>query len=290
MLGTLVVFYLFLGGCGAGILCVTALWSLAFHYTKNRSDTQTDTFSAVKVRCYLAGFGALCVASLCLLLDLGRPELFYLLFTRPTMSIITFGSYTLAFSLLVSGFLVAANLFYIPQIHALARKIAEVLCVVASLCMMIYTGVYVACVEAVPLWNNVAIPALFLFSSLSAGCSAVFMVASLARDVDLLDGWIEAWHRFHLWILALELLALAVFVGISLFDPATYAALDILFGAEAYGYWLIVGALGMGLVVPCAVEAYAAITKSMLRMFPVDALCIAGGLVLRVCVIWSGMH
>ena len=31
MFGTLVVFYLFLGGCGAGIMLVTAVWSLAFH-------------------------------------------------------------------------------------------------------------------------------------------------------------------------------------------------------------------------------------------------------------------
>lgn len=29
MLGTLVVLYLFLGGCGAGVMFVTAAWSLA---------------------------------------------------------------------------------------------------------------------------------------------------------------------------------------------------------------------------------------------------------------------
>jgi len=32
------------------------------------------------------------------------------------------------------------------------------------------------------------------------------------------------------------------------------------------------------------------VTKRLVRALPVDLLCIAGGLVLRFCVVWSGMH
>lgn len=93
MLGTLVVLYLFLGGCGAGVMFVTAAWSLAFHRTRTRTQEQTAAFGDLKARCYGIGFVMLCLAALCLLLDLGRPELAFLLFTRPTLSILSFGSF-----------------------------------------------------------------------------------------------------------------------------------------------------------------------------------------------------
>ncbi|MFR1639198.1 MAG: NrfD/PsrC family molybdoenzyme membrane anchor subunit [Eggerthellaceae bacterium] len=198
MLGTLVVVYLFLGGCGAGVMCATSLWSLVFHRSMGRSLAQTRAFDCLKARCYVAGFAALCMAALCLLLDLGRPQFAFLLFTQPTTSILSFGSFVLLASLLVGGFLAAANLLYLPAVHALARKVAEAACVVLSVCLMVYTGVYVACVEAVPLWNNVAIPALFALSSASAGLSTVFIAAPFVRDWRLLERWLTALHRVHL--------------------------------------------------------------------------------------------
>ena len=32
------------------------------------------------------------------------------------------------------------------------------------------------------------------------------------------------------------------------------------------------------------------VAERLVRALPVDLLCIAGGLVLRFCVVWSGMH
>ncbi len=48
--------------------------------------------------------------------------------------------------------------------------------------------------------------------------------------------------------------------------------------------------VGLGLLVPLAVEVFVTVTKRLVRALPVDLLCIAGGLVLRFCVVWSGMH
>lgn len=290
MFGSLVILYLFLGGFGAGILCVTALWSLAFHRTTMRSHMQTDAFDALKARCYGVGFVVLCLAALCLLFDLGRPELAYLLFIRPTPSILSFGSFVLLASLLVSGFLAVANLLYVPFVHAAARKVAEVLCVAVSLCMMVYTGVYVACVEAVSLWNNIAIPALFAFSSLSAGLSAVFIVVPFTRDAALLDGWTTMLHRVHAGVLVCELIALAAFAFIAVSDPFAQGSLALLLGSEGFGGWFWVGVVGMGLLLPLVVEVLMAFMGRLLYLLPIDVLCIAGGLILRFCVVWSGMH
>ena len=44
MLGTFVVLYLFLGGCGAAALFVTAVWSLLFHRTETRTFQQSRAF------------------------------------------------------------------------------------------------------------------------------------------------------------------------------------------------------------------------------------------------------
>ena len=126
-----------------------------------------------------------------------------MLFTRPTLSILSFGSFTLLASILVSGFLAVANLMYVPFVRAGARKAAEAACLAVSLCMMAYTGVYVGWIEAVALWNNAATPALFALSSLSAGVSTVFVIAPFVRDVTRLSGWMLLLHRVHLAVLVL---------------------------------------------------------------------------------------
>lgn len=290
MLGTLVVLYLFLGGCGAGVMFVTAAWSLAFHRTLTRTQQQTDAFDVLKSRCYGVSFVMMAIAALCLLLDLGRPQLAYLLFVRPTFSILSFGSFTLLASLLVGGFLTAANLLYLPFVHARARKVAEVLCLVISLAMMAYTGVYVGWVEAVALWSGWTVPVLFTLSSLSAGLSTVFIVSAFVRDMSLLEGWSQVFHRMHLVVLGLEIVALAVFVAFAFANPFAHASLALLLDPEGLGAWFAVGLVGMGLLVPLAFEAYLAVSRRVLRLLPVDVLCIMGGLVLRFCVVWSGMH
>ena len=59
MLGTFVVLYLFLGGCGAAALFVTAVWSLLFHRTETRTFQQSRAFWDLAGKLYLASFGLL---------------------------------------------------------------------------------------------------------------------------------------------------------------------------------------------------------------------------------------
>lgn len=290
MFGTLVVLYLFLGGCGAGIMFVTSLWSLVFHRSVQRSQVETKVFDDLKARCFVAGFAVLCLAALCLLLDLGRPERVFMLFTRPTLSILTFGSFVLVGDLLVGCFLVAANLLYLPFVHASARKVGEVLCVLLSLLMMGYTGVYVGSIEAVALWFNLAVPVLFVLSSLSAGLAAVFILGAFGRDARLLEDRTVVLHRCHAALLALEIVALCAFVGLAYIDPFAHESLSILLDPAGLGPWFVVGLCGLGLLVPLMAEGFVIATNRIVRLLPVDALCIAGGLVLRFCVVWSGVH
>lgn len=147
----------FWGGAGAGALFVAAVWSLLFHRTVTRTFEQSRAFRALAGRLYLVGFGLLALSVFCLLIDLGSPHRFFLLFLRPTASLLSVGSFVLLATLLASGFLAAFHALGWPA-PFWVRKGLEVLCAVLAAVLMVYTGLYLAWMEAVPLWNNAALP------------------------------------------------------------------------------------------------------------------------------------
>ena len=167
---------------------------------------------------------------------------------------------------------------------------AEAACLAVSLCMMAYTGVYVGWIEAVALWNNAATPALFALSSLSAGVSTVFVIAPFVRDVTRLSGWMLLLHRVHLAVLVLELVMLAGFVAFGFSNPFARESLAILFDPSGLGPWFVVGLVGLGLLVPLAVEVFVTVTKRLVRALPVDLLCIAGaGAAILRCLVGDAL-
>lgn len=212
LIGMLVVVYLFVGGSGAGALFVTCAWSLAFHRREDRTFVVTEAFEGLKRKGLFVGVALVVVSSVFLLLDLGRPELFFLLFARPTPTPISFGSFFLAADILLGAFLLVASLPFGAAVPTLAKKAAEVLCLAVSFAVMAYTGVFVAGVESVALWHTFLMPPLFVLSSLSAGIAVLLVVASLAEGGPFLVSGAPFLHRAHLAIIVLELLTIVLFV------------------------------------------------------------------------------
>lgn len=289
MLGTFVVLYLFLGGAGAGVLFVAAVWSLLFHRTKSRTFEQSRAFWALVGKLYLAGFGLLALAALCLLLDLGSPHRFFLLFLRPTSSLLSVGSFALVSTLLASGFLAAAHAFGWP-VPSWVRKGLEALCAVLAAVLMVYTGLYLAWMEAVPLWNNEALPVLFALSSFSSGAAIALLLAPYARDWALLNGWIDGLHRVHLASLGLEFLALVAFVALAVANPFAGPGLARLVSPAEQGSWFITGFVLGGVVVPFGAEAARPFAGRAAPVAAAEVLCLFGGLILRFCLVLAGSH
>lgn len=290
MLGTFVVLYLFLGGCGAAALGVTAVWSLLFAGTATRTEEQTRAFAQASRLLYGVGFLTVVAAALCLLLDLGRPERAFLLFVRPTPSLLSAGSFVLAGCLVCGGALFGISLAGVMRaVLPVCRRALEALCILLAGAMLLYTGIYLAWL-AVPLWSNAALPALLALSSLSSGLALVLVVAPFGRDWPLLSGWAELLHTVHKWVLVLEAAAFAAFVALAVLDPFAHASLALLFGAEGLRPWLLVGFLGMGLAVPLAAELFRALLPAPAAVPLAEAACIAGGLILRFCLVMSGSH
>lgn len=290
MLGSFVVLYLFLGGCGAGVLLVAAAWSLLFRRTRTRSRAQSRAFDGLAGTLAAIAFVMLAVSAFCLLLDLGRPQWFFLLFTRPTPSLLTFGSFVLLASLAVSGALAVAHLMAPRPVPGPLRAALEAAAVALALALMVYTGLYMALMEAVPLWNNAALPVLLALSSASSGVAVVLLAVPFVRDGALLAGWTEALRSVHRAVLVLEAVALAAFLGLALAGPFARPALTALLAPEGAGPWFVVGFAGLGVAVPLAAEGVRALLKVPATLQVVEVLCVLGGLILRFCLVAAGSH
>ena len=238
---------------------------------------------------YLAGFGLLALSALCLLIDLGSPHRFFLLFLRPTTSLLSVGSFVLLATLLASGLLAAFHALGWPA-PSWARKGLEALCAVLAAVLMVYTGLYLAWMEAVPLWNNAALPALFTLSSFSSGAAIVLLLVPYVRDWTLLSGWVDGLHRTHLVVLGLEFLALVAFVVLAATNPFAGPSLAQLISPAGQGSWFIAGFVLGGIIVPFGAEAARPFAGRTAPVAAAEVLCLFGGLILRFCLVLAGSH
>ena len=199
------------------------------------------------------------------------------------------GSFVLLATLLASGLLAA--------FHALgwsapswARKGLEVICAVLAAVLMVYTGLYLAWMEAVPLWNNAVLPALLALSSFSSGAAIVLLLVPYTRDWALLSGWVDGLHRVHLAALGLEFLALVAFVALAVVNPFAGPSLVRLVSPAGQGPWFIAGFVLGGIVVPFGAEAARPFTGRTAPVAAAEVLCLFGGLILRFCLVLAGSH
>ncbi len=291
MFGPFVVAYLFLGGCSAGVLLVTSTWSFAFHCRADRAHAQAEVFRALRNRCVAVGFVLACVAALCLLLDLGRPERFILLFLRPsTTSVIAFGAFVLTGMIAVAGFLTIANNLFVPWVAGRMKAAVEVVCALLAFAVMAYTGVYLQSIKAVAFWDTPFVPALFVLSAVSTGIAVVAIVAAFIRDAWCIEAELFRLHAIHIALLVLEAAALIAFLVVSATGRGAAPASLVLLLSEELCAWFVVGVCLAGIAVPLVCETVSvALRRTWLLPLP-DALCLFGGYALRYCLVAAGLH
>lgn len=288
MFSMLVITYLFLGGCGGGLLFIVSLWSLLFHRCPDRSSEATASFDDLKRLCYIIGLLLLLLAAGCLLMDLGRPAHFYLLFFKPNSSVLSFGTFTLAATLAISSFLALANQL-IDGMPSKAKKVAELLCVGSSFFLIAYVGVFLQRMSTVPFWDSPLIPALFILSALSTGVAIIFLVAPFRSGFAWLEEHTGSLRVGHGLILALELALLALLVWLATLDWTTMRSVELLFGPDLV-WWFFIGAVGLGIVLPLLAELFSLLLKKGIPLPLFSLLCLIGGFCLRYCIVMAGVH
>ena len=163
MFGDSIIWYLFLGGGGAGAAAVLAACDLLFAHRSRlgRSDrlAWTDELSRpLFARGYLAATVALVLGALCLLFELGRPERFLYVLALPTASVLTFGSYVLAATIVCAAALGGVALFGSARTPVVLVRALEWAALALGLATTAYTGVLLAQIGFVPLWGSPTCP------------------------------------------------------------------------------------------------------------------------------------
>ena len=207
---------------------------------------------------YLASLALLVFGMLCLIFDLGRPDFALKLFFRPTPTLMTFGSYSLALLALGLVMLVVFRML-VPQRskrgqrNGAASRVYAVLCAavaVLSAGVMAYAGLLLGQVDGVPIYNTPWLAVLFVVSALAAGLAIVMgSLAVTASPIRAVQRQVQAaTARLDAAIVVAEAAVTAAYLCSVALGPAGAAALQPLaWGYQSGLFWggFAVGGLGI---------------------------------------------
>lgn len=298
MLSMPVISYLFLGGIGAGSLVVLIgmdCWIKRREYVFRGRENVSRVFMWPLRRLvsqgYLISLVVLVLGIVCLLVDLGRAENALLMFMRPFSSIISIGSYALSILVVLAAFLAVSNNMDLPRMPRALLFAVKVFTVIVALFVMIYTGLYLRGVRAVPLWGSALVPLLFFLSSLSCGIALVLGAAFLVEKNVVTEKALGLLVKIDAVLIVAESLALVSFLLQAAFDAPELAFRESSFvfvGSDEVRFAFWVGLVLCGLVLPLLIEL-AVFRKDMHVVGAFLAvLVLVGGFSLRFCVVEAG--
>lgn len=179
MLSLAVVCYLFFGGAGAGACFVAS--ALSFGVPRDAVDRGfLPVYRSFFAPVFKVAIAFLFAGAAFLLADIGRIDRILLLLTSPSVSYITVGAFALVVSFCCT---VLCALYWDGLFARTSCALAKVLAaasLVSSMVVMLYSGMLIGSLGAVPFWNSPFIPALFVLSSLSCGC-AIFLGSAIFK-------------------------------------------------------------------------------------------------------------
>lgn len=293
----LIVWYLFLGGVGSGTFFAGTLMTQLLrraHFRDVRVPATIERAMAQPI-CIVSLLAAL-AGMVCLLGDLPSLDHAHLLLFRPTFSAISLGALTLLAFVGCVGVL-AWGQSKEGALSARGCRVMEVLRWIAlglSVVVMVYTGVLLCMMPAVPLWNTPLLPVLFALSSCATGLGALLVVGTVVFwDSHRLAVPVSLALRADSVIAAAELfvvIVMGVALAFSSGEAATASLHELASGTYAPMFWA--GFVGVGLVAPPVLGlVFSLVPPKSLVPYAIIGVCIlVGGLSLRYCVIGAGVH
>lgn len=236
----LVVIYLFLGGLGAGAYLTS--FAAEKGWLGNNSAMQRMGY-------YVAG-PAVGIGTFMLVFDLGqgfsKPWLMLRLVTNFS-SVMTWGTIILTIFIFV-GLLKGLLTFTNRPVPSVLTWFGAFLAIGTGG----YTGFLVSVIKGIPFWNSGLIPVIFFVSALSTGLSITVLLSHVFGKEKVEKGPEDL---THIVLIAAELVAVAVFMGIMAAglngSIAQKSAALIVSGKYALQFWGIF--VGLGLVFPLAI-------------------------------------
>ncbi len=312
MFGTLIVCYLFLGGAGAGLCLVVTVLALR---------VPVDLVAVVAPRRYGGGCGrvvdapgayrrligagyavslvALALGMVCLLADVGRADRVLLLLMYPTGSFIAVGTWALVLCS-VLALLLACVWAGLVRAGVLVVRVLSVLTLAVALVVMVYTGLLLQSLDAIPLWATPWLPVLFVLSSFSCGIALALGMAQFTETASVFGAVLRRLAAvdaltvvFEAAVVALLIVTAPVVVPGAGNGTAQALETSVWALVAGPGSWLFWGGfVGVGLVLPFMFDLVLVHTRQPRPLLAVAAAtCVlVGGFVMRFCVMGAGMH
>lgn len=277
--GSIIAWYLFLAGVGAGAFATSAFLSWR----------HPEATTMRKVGHIIAPI-AVGIGLVLLMVDaeagFQNPlRFFYLLGNFG--SVMTWGVVFLGIFMVVAVAALVLDLLKRP-VPGWLENVGAVL----ALCVAVYTGALLGVCNTYPLWNNALLPILFLVSALSTGAASVLCVSIIHHaDEFNMVGVLKKFH-FCLPIIELLLVASLLFITQSNSEAGYQSVMSLVAGEWAVWFWL--GLVFIGLVGPTILETWLLFftsekfEKSRLAhwiSFASDAGVLIGGFLLRYLVV-----
>lgn len=269
---------------------------LAAFFVDFRSRGNRNQWAALRRKIWtpalIGSFVSLAAGSICLVKDLALPEKALLLFIKPTFSAITVGTYALTGLLLCLAVLILLDFSGRRFAYRAAESVLRCVAAILSVVIIVYTGLLLSTMAAVPLWLSVFVPVLFALSSLSSGIAGVSFLAAFPQPAlrETSDA-LRSLLKMDIAIIALEI-ASVLALGISVFgDTAALASVDTLASGQlAPQFWI--GFILCGLAAPIVMEVVFSSRLSRKPAFYIvlGCLILTGAFFLRYCTVFGGVH
>lgn len=289
--------YLFLAGLSAGSILI----GIGLHWTDKHPYKDGTEKPIIKAAALIAP-SIICLGLACLVLDLTKPLNFWVILIKynftsvMALGVIALLIYTpLAFAYAIIVFRMELRKLPIPpalvNILIGIRKPIEVCLVIMAFIIGIYTGFLLSAMNSYPLLNTPVLPALFLFSALSAGAAANNLVSTLFFSGRPEDAQSHAMHQLELPVISLETLFLIlIFVGLYFRGGVAVEALaSLTTGIWAQVFWIGVVALGFGVPL-LSMLLPASIKHSRITTVIVAFCSLTGVLSLRHFILYAGQQ
>jgi len=311
--------YLFLGGLVAGLMVLAGFAML-------RAARGDDSRSHFSVQAPLLGFVLINLGMLALLLDLTHKLYVWRVYlTFQVGSPMSWGSWLLivVYAVLLLSALIRlpeAWPWLAQRVPVLQRASDALLArptrvaslgwanIVLGAGLGLYTGLLLNTMVARPLWNSAVLPLLFLVSGLSAGAAVLHLAAMLRGERAAPPGALggaatalvqrlgETWPdrragdgllRADMAFMATELALIALLLLNLATSSASHAAAAALLASGPYAtaFWVVV--VGLGLVVPLALQALELGHRITHTVLPA-CLVLVGGFALRWVLVGAG--
>lgn len=316
MLSELAIAYLFLGGTGAGCSFACSLQALALskqppsalraQIGSFRSHPWKNLFpSALTASC-----GCLAIGAVCLCVDLGQPMRILMMLFPAKFTYLTFGAWSIVICMALSATLTYVW-FSAKVVSKRAFALLGALDLGASSAVIIYTGLMLSSIGAVPLWDTAWLTVLFSLSSLSCGLGLLTLVSVVTGSSGAFHASLAVCARADTALILAEI-ATFVILGVSALGPlsgaegadATYRGLieswnTLLVGELAPGFWSVL--VIMGMLAPLVLEAWilhgskrtliVRSANSPRILISLSACCVLlGGAALRYLIVMAGAH